>query len=160
MAEEKKAFFTYKGVPLVRKGNNIYFGNMYDEFVVMIEILSTEKVGGIDVANKVRIRKVATDSTLPPNKQIVKVAEKSSLYEALDFACAWLRYHKNIIETTGVYHEDTRRFCMCCMLFNIRSCYKGHYFIYHFLWQIVILKFACIIFYAKIAYFTFRVHTV
>ena len=44
MAEEKKAFFTYKGVPLVRKGNNIYFGNMYDEFVVMIEILSTEKV--------------------------------------------------------------------------------------------------------------------
>lgn len=91
MAEEKKAFFTYKGVPLVRKGNNIYFGNMYDEFVVMIEILSTEKVGGIDVANKVRIRKVATDSTLPPNKQIVKVAEKSSLYEALDFACAWLK---------------------------------------------------------------------
>ena len=86
MAEEKKAFFTYKGVPLVRKGNN-----MYDEFVVMIEILSTEKVGGIDVANKVRIRKVATDSTLPPNKQIVKVAEKSSLYEALDFACAWLK---------------------------------------------------------------------
>ena len=102
MAEEKKAFFTYKGVPLVRKGNNIYFGNMYDEFVVMIEILS---------------------------------------------------------KITGVYHEDTRRFCMCCMLFNIRSCYKGHYFIYHFLWQIVILKFACIIFYAKIAYFTFRVHT-
>ena len=67
MAEEKKAFFTYKGVPLVRKGHNIYFGN------------------------KVRIRKVATDSTLPPNKQIVKVAEKSSLYEALDFACAWLK---------------------------------------------------------------------
>ena len=91
MAEEKKAFFTYKGVPLVRKGNNICFGNMYDEVVVMIEILSTEKVGGIDVANKVRIRKVATDSTLPPNKQIVKVAEKSSLYEALDFACAWLK---------------------------------------------------------------------
>lgn len=87
----KESFFTYKGVPLVRKGNNIYFGNMYDEFVVMIEILSTEKVGGIDVANKVRIRKVATDSTLPPNKQIVKVAEKSSLYEALDFACAWLK---------------------------------------------------------------------
>ena len=91
MAEEKKAFFTYKGVTLERKGNNIYFGNMYDEFVVMIEILSTEKVGGIDVANKVRIRKVATDSTLHPNKQIVKVAEKSSLYEALDFACAWLK---------------------------------------------------------------------
>lgn len=131
MAEEKKAFFTYKGVPLVRKGNNIYFGNMYDEFVVMIEILSTEKVGGIDVANKVRIRKVATDSTLPPNKQIVKVAENQASMKHLILPAHGSRYHKNIIETTGVYHEDTRRFCMCCMLFNIRSCYKGHYLIYH-----------------------------
>ncbi len=91
MAEEKTAFFTYKGLPLVRKGNQIYFGNMYDEYVVMIEILDTEKVGGLDVANKVRIRKMATDITLPPNQQIVKKAEKSSLYEALDIACAWLK---------------------------------------------------------------------
>lgn len=91
MAEEKTAFFTYKGLPLVRKGNRIYFGNMYDEYVVMIEILDTEKVGGLDVANKVRIRKMATDITLPPNQQIVKKAEKSSLYEALDIACAWLK---------------------------------------------------------------------
>lgn len=72
MAETKKAFFTYKGVPLVRKGNTIYFGNMYDDYVVMIEILGTEKQGQIDVANKVRLRKMATDITLPPNEQIVK----------------------------------------------------------------------------------------
>ncbi len=88
---EKKAFFTYKGLPLVRKGNQLYFGHMYDEFVVMIDILSTEKKGGIDVANKVMIRKIATDITLPPAKQIVKKAEKNSLYEALDYACAWLK---------------------------------------------------------------------
>ena len=88
---EKKAFFTYKGLPLVRKGNQLYFGHMYDEFVVMIDILSTEKNGGIEVANKVMIRKIATDMTLPPAKQIVKKAEKNSLYEALDYACAWLK---------------------------------------------------------------------
>lgn len=91
MAEKKSAFFTYKGVPLVRKGNMIYFGNMYDEFIVEIAILGTEQQGGIEVANKVRMRKMATDLTLPPNKQIVKMAEKSSLYEALDIACAWLK---------------------------------------------------------------------
>lgn len=91
MAEAKTSFFTYKGVPLVRKGKMIYFGNMYDDYVVMIEILETEKQGDIDVANKVRIRKMATDITLPPNEQIVKKAEKSSLYEALDMACAWLK---------------------------------------------------------------------
>jgi hypothetical protein len=88
---EKKAFFTYKGLPLVRKGNQLFFGHMYDEFVVQIDIVSTEKKGGIDVANKVIIRKMATDMTLPPNKQIVKKAEKGSLYEALDYACAWLK---------------------------------------------------------------------
>lgn len=89
--DNKKSFFTYKGLPLVRKGDLIYFGNMYDDHIVMIEILSKEKQGGIDVANKVRIRKVATDMTLSPQDQIVKNAEKNSLYEALDVACAWLK---------------------------------------------------------------------
>lgn len=91
MAEDKKSFFTYRGVPLVRKENLIYFGNMYDDYVVMIEILGTEKQGDLDVANKVRIRKMATDPTVPPKDQIVKKAEKESLYEALDIACAWLK---------------------------------------------------------------------
>lgn len=91
MAQTKTSFFTYKGIPLVRKGNIIYFGNMYDDYVIMIEILETEKKGEIEIANKVRIRKMATDMTLPPNKQIVKKAEKNSLYEALDMACAWLK---------------------------------------------------------------------
>ncbi|MBR6046373.1 MAG: hypothetical protein IKP47_12135 [Ruminococcus sp.] len=91
MAEKKSPFFTYKGIPLVRKGNVIYFGNMYEEFVVMIEILGTEQRGGIDVANKVRLRKMATDIRIPPNEAIVKKAEKTSLYEALDMACAWLK---------------------------------------------------------------------
>ena len=57
----------------------------------MIEILGSEKKGGIYVANKVRLRKMATDISIPPNKAIVKMAEKASLYEALDIACAWLK---------------------------------------------------------------------
>lgn len=91
MANKDTKFFTYKGLPLVRKGNQIYYGNMYDEYVVLIEIKSTEKVGDLDVANEVMIRKMATDTTLPPNELIVKTAKKSSLYEALDIATAWLK---------------------------------------------------------------------
>ena len=91
MAKEKSAFFTYKGLPLVRKGNQLYFGNMYDEFVVQMEIQSTKKVGEIEVADKVMIRKMATDMTINPIEAIVKTAKKDSLYEALDIACAWLR---------------------------------------------------------------------
>jgi hypothetical protein len=87
MAETKSSFFTYRGLPLVRKGNEIYFGNMYDDYIVMIEILSTKKQGDIDVADKVRVRKMATK---PSSEPIAKKAEKESLYEALDLACAWL----------------------------------------------------------------------
>ncbi|MCD7726936.1 MAG: hypothetical protein LUH08_07635 [Ruminococcus sp.] len=83
-------FFTYKGIPLVRKGKEIYYGNMSDEYVVMLQILDTEKVGDLDVANKVRLFRMATDETLPPNERINKTAEKKSLYEALDVANAWL----------------------------------------------------------------------
>ncbi|MCD8327989.1 MAG: hypothetical protein LUC25_02705 [Ruminococcus sp.] len=83
-------FFTYKGIPLVRKGKEIYYGNMSDEYVVMLQILDTEKVGDLDVANKVRLFRMATDETLPPNERINKMAEKKSLYEALDVANAWL----------------------------------------------------------------------
>ena len=85
MAEEKK-FFTYKGKPLVRKDNTIYFGNMYDDYVVMIEIKSTAKQGKLEVADKVKLRRMAT--TMPP--KIDKTADVTSLYEALDIACAWL----------------------------------------------------------------------
>ena len=47
MSESK--FFSYKGYPLVRNGNTIYFGNMYDEFVVKIQILKKEKIGDLRV---------------------------------------------------------------------------------------------------------------
>ncbi len=83
-------FFKYKGFPLVRNDNTIYYGNMSDEQVVMIQIIATEKVGDLDVATKVRIFRMLTDESLPANERIVKTTEKSSLYEALDIASAWL----------------------------------------------------------------------
>ena len=91
MAQAKSAFFTYKGLPLVGKGNQLYLRHMYDEFVVQMEIQSSKKVGEIEVADKVIIRKMSTDMTINPLEAIVKTAKKDSLYEALDIACAWLR---------------------------------------------------------------------
>lgn len=86
----KPAFFSYKGYPLVRKGDEIYYGNMYDNYVIMMQIVEKTKVGDLDVASKVRIYKMATDEKLSPMEAIVKQSEKSSLYEALDIAYVWL----------------------------------------------------------------------
>ena len=44
-------FFTYKGYPLVRKDKELYFGNMYDEYVVWMQILETEKQQNMEVAS-------------------------------------------------------------------------------------------------------------
>lgn len=89
-SNEKKEFFSYKGLPLVRKNDTIYYGNMYDEYVVMMEIKEKTNVGGLNVASKIRIYKMATDEKLNPMEAIVKSSEKSSLYEALDIAYIWL----------------------------------------------------------------------
>ncbi len=95
MAENKTGFFTYRGLPLVRCGNELYYGNMYDEYVVRMVIEETKDFGGMKVATKIKLFKTATDITLPFDKIIVKNAEKSSLYEALDMACAWLGRYKS-----------------------------------------------------------------
>lgn len=85
-----KSFFTYKGYPLVRHEDVIYYGNMSDDYVIMLQILKKTRVRDIDVASKIKIYKMSTDLTLPPNEAIKKSSEKESLYEALDLANAWL----------------------------------------------------------------------
>lgn len=85
-----KSFFTYKGFPLVRHEDVIYYGNMSDDYVVMLKILNKKKVHDIDVASKIKVYQMSTDLTLPPNQTVTKTSEKESLYEALDLANAWL----------------------------------------------------------------------
>ena len=83
-------FLTYKGKPLVRKDNTIYYGNMDEEFVVQLTIKDTQKDGDITTAGKILVQLLNTDTSLPPAKRIVKKSEKDGLYTALDFGCVWL----------------------------------------------------------------------
>lgn len=87
---KESGFLSYKGYPLVRNKDEIYYGNMYDKYVIRMLITEKTKVGDLDVASRVKIYKMATDENLDPTKVIVKQSEKSSLYEALDIAYAWL----------------------------------------------------------------------
>ncbi len=88
MAE--KEFSTYKGRPLVRCGDEIYYGSMEDRFVIRMQIKTKKEVNGLDVADKVAIQLLCTDPDLSPRKQLVKASEKSGLYLALDIADVWL----------------------------------------------------------------------
>lgn len=85
------SFFTYKGYPLVRHENVIYYGNMSDDFVVMLQILKKKKVQDLEIASKIKVYMMSTDLSLPPNEAITNSSDKESLYEALDLANAWLK---------------------------------------------------------------------
>ena len=71
-------FPTYKGKPLVRCGDTIYYGSMKDKYVIK------------EIADKVTVQLMYTDPTIRTRKQIVKTSEKNGLYLALDIAEAWL----------------------------------------------------------------------
>lgn len=92
MAENKKEkFLEYKGKPLVRSGKTIYYGNMKDPFVVRLNILSEgENINGLNIAGKVAIQLLNTDSDLSPKDQVVKKSEKEGLFNALDLGAVWL----------------------------------------------------------------------
>lgn len=86
----KQDFFTYKGFPLVRSNNVIYYGNMSDEYIVMMQIMQQKRINDINVATKIKIYLMSTDEKLNPIEAIKKTSDKESLYEALDLAYAWL----------------------------------------------------------------------
>ena len=89
MADENKILM-YKGHPLMRKDNLIYYGSMADSHIIMLQILETQKVGDVDIASRVSIQLQLTDPSAKSRDRVVKKGEKPGLYTALDFGYIWL----------------------------------------------------------------------
>ena len=88
MAE--KVALEYKGYPLRRKDNLIYYGSMSDKYIAMLQIMETKKVKDMDVATRVVVQLQLTDPELKSRDRVVKKTEKNSLYAAMDVAYVWL----------------------------------------------------------------------
>lgn len=89
MAEEKIPL-TYRGRPLRRKDNLIYYGSMADKYIIMLQVMDTKKVDDLDVATKVAVQLQLTDPDLKSRDRVVKKTEKDSMYSAMDVASVWL----------------------------------------------------------------------
>ena len=89
MADEKTVL-TYKGRPLMRKDNLVYYGSMADSYIVMLQVLETKKVNDTDIATRVSVQLQLTDPTARSRDRIVKKSEKDGFYTALDVGCVWL----------------------------------------------------------------------
>jgi hypothetical protein len=82
---EKNEVLTYKGHPLMRKDNLVYYGSMADEFIVMLQILDD-----LELATKVSVQLQRTDPAAKARDRVVKKTEKDGFYTALDVGCVWL----------------------------------------------------------------------
>lgn len=91
MAEEKNTFFTYKGKPLVRSGDVLYYGDMRDKYVIRLDIKSKQEAAGMEIADKVAVKLISTDPDISPRKAIVKTSEKPNLFLAIDIGSVWLQ---------------------------------------------------------------------
>ena len=81
-------FIEYKGKPLVRNGNEIFYGYMSDKYYLFLMIMSEKKAARLDiqVPDMVMVQILPTDGSNKPEKQKIV----SGLYEAFDIGTAWL----------------------------------------------------------------------
>lgn len=93
MAESKTAKaegLMYKGHPLRRVGNFIYYGTMAEKYIILLQVLESKKEKDLDLATKVSVQLQLTDPELKSRNRIVKRSEKDSLYAAMDIGAIWL----------------------------------------------------------------------
>ena len=76
MAEE----VMYKGRPIVRCKDTMYYGRMGDPYVVMLQVKSHKDFKDLTLSDAISVQLMATDLSLPPQKLILKRADKQGLY--------------------------------------------------------------------------------
>lgn len=86
----KGKFLEYKGKPLIRENNTLCYGNMTDEYILFMLILSYKKVGKSEVPNRILIQILSTDQTLSDHDRIAKQGEYTNLFDAFDIGMIWL----------------------------------------------------------------------
>ncbi len=88
--KDENKFLEYRGKPLVRCGNTIYYGNMADPYVILLQITSTTDFNGMEIADRVLIQLLDTNPDCRPKERLVKKSDKKGLYNAMDLATIWL----------------------------------------------------------------------
>lgn len=89
MAEQSNTLM-YKGHPLRRKDNLVYYGSMADKYIVMIQVMDSEKEGDLDIATKVHLQLQLTDPDLKSRDRVVKKSDLPDLFSAIDMGSIWL----------------------------------------------------------------------
>ena len=90
VAAKKVKEFTYKGKPVYRKGNVIYYGDLSKNLILVLEILETESLGEYQISKKVKFH-IRDNSGEVGQGMNYRSGERENLYDAFDIGSWWLQ---------------------------------------------------------------------
>ncbi|MEG0770294.1 MAG: hypothetical protein RR436_00215 [Clostridia bacterium] len=88
--KKENSCLSYKGFPIVRAGDIIYYGNLSDKVIIMMQILEKSKNQDLELSTKISIQLQYTDPDLKARDRVIKSSIKSGFYTAIDLANIWL----------------------------------------------------------------------
>lgn len=77
----------YKGKPLVRCKNVMYYGDPKDKYVAVFRLEDNSPLEDIQISNKVIVELKSNEGK---NSMLIRQAERDGLYKALDVGIYWL----------------------------------------------------------------------
>ena len=87
---EANEFLEYKGRPLVRQGDDIFYGDMSEKFYIYMMVMSEKETPSGDLPEQIMVQLCESSTKIPKNQKIVV-----GFKEAFEFADAWLeRFNK------------------------------------------------------------------
>ena len=89
-ATKKKKMLTYKGKPVYRQGNRIYYGNLEDDLILVIDIVESKKEKGHEITKKAVFEIQDNTGELGKGATFRK-GERDNLYKAFDLGGWWLQ---------------------------------------------------------------------
>ncbi len=90
MAAKKKKGLTFRGKPIYRSGNTIYYGNLEDRLILVMNIEETEKLADYEKSTKIVFH--IQDNTGELGKGTnYRTGERDNLYKAFDIGSWWLQ---------------------------------------------------------------------
>ena len=86
--KDAREFLTYKGKPLVRRDNVIYYGNFDDKVIIVLTITDSKKFRDLEMATNVMIELRTNEKN--GRDRVLKKADREGISRALDIAVFWL----------------------------------------------------------------------
>ena len=75
----------------IKRQGGFHDGIYSDPYVLYLQILTTTPVGDQQVADKVHLMLLSTDTTKAPQERVARQTTKHGLYNALDIGSIWLQ---------------------------------------------------------------------